>query len=373
MTHRRPPVPVAQTPPQGVQRASTHGAPPHSPRRPRLSDVAALAGVDTSVVSRALNADPKLLVRPETRQRILDAASALGYRPNAVARSLRRSTSGVYGLAIPSFSNPIYAEIISGAERAATSVGKHLLSSSFTDAKPESLVEVLGSGRIDGLIVAGTTPAMDVLLDGTGEPWLYLNRRSPGRPRHVVLDDEGAARLATTHLLRLGHERIGHVAGPEVADTATRRRSGFLAALRDAGMRAAARDIAVADYTSAGGAEAIGRLLATSRDLTAVFVANVASAVGVLFGADRAGLSVPGDLSVIAIHDLPMAEYLIPPLTTVRMPLFELGRRGVDILASQPATADVDEVVSEPMEIVARASTAPPPRVGAGRGLATRR
>jgi LacI family transcriptional regulator len=343
-----------------VQLQSRSGGSSRSGGRTRLTDVAASAGVDASVVSRALNNDPRLLVRPETRQRILDAAAALGYRPNAVARSLCQSASGVYGLSIPSFSNPIYAEVISGAERAATAFGKHLLSSSFIDAEPESLLDVLGSGRIEGLLVAGTTPPMDRLLDATGEPWLYLNRRSPGRPRHVVLDDEGAARLATAHLLGLGHERIGHVAGPDIADTALRRRSGFLSAMRDAGASSSRLDIAVADYTSAGGAAAIAELLAERRGLTAVFVANVASAVGVLFAAHSAGLSVPGDLSVIAIHDLPMAAYLIPPLTTVRMPLGELGHRAVEILAGLQASDDVDEVVSEPVQIVERLSTGPP-------------
>jgi LacI family transcriptional regulator len=266
----------------------------------------------------------------------------------------------MYGLAIPDFSNAIYAQIITGAEKQAALIGKHLLTSSLVDFTSESFLEVLGPGRIDGLLIAGTIGAIDTSLDATGVPWLYLNRRSPGRHRHVLLDDQGAGYLATNHLLALGHRHIAHVAGPPSADTALRRHSGYVAALRDAGLSSAAH-IVVADYTEAGGARAIGQILQESRQVSAVIVANVASAIGVLSGAHRAGVRVPDQLSVIAIQDLPTAGYLVPPLTTVRMPLEELGRRGVELLARLSAWAIVDETLSAPMEINVRASTAPPP------------
>lgn len=332
-------------------------------RRVRLADVARLVGVDPSVVSRVANDDPRLLVRPETREKIRAAIDELGYRPNVVARNLRRSASDMYGLIIPNFSNPIYAQIIAGAETGALHMGKYLLASSSVDFNSDGYLEAIGNGRVDGLLIAGTVATTAEQLDASGVPWLFLNRLSPGRPRHVVLDDERATAMAVEYLVGLGHEKIAHLAGPPSADTARRRKSGYLRAMADAGIRARESDIVASDYTDSGGAEAM-RALVGAGDVTAVIVANVASAIGALWAANQLGVRVPEQLSVLTIHDLPLASYLIPPLTTVKMPLLELGARGVQILAEQPSAARVEEVVRAPMELVERGSAAPPP----GRG-----
>ncbi len=329
--------------------------------RARLTDVSRVAGVDASVVSRAINGDPKLLVRPETRQRIFDAIAELGYRPNAVARSLRRSASDMYGLIIPDFSNPVYAQIIAGAEAGALPLHKYLFTSSAIDFGSDGYLDVVGNGRLDGLLIAGTSGDVGARLDAAGVPWLFLNRRSPSRHRSLVLDDERAAALAVDHLLRLGHERIGHLAGPGSSDTGGRRRSGYVKAMERAGLKVREDDVVVTDYTDAGGASAMRKLLEPRRH-SAMVVANVASAVGALWAAHQAGVRVPEQMSVVAIHDLPLAAHLIPPLTTVRMPLFELGKRGVEILRHESADAEIEEIVSAPMELVVRESTAPCPR-----------
>jgi len=330
----------------------------HFPRV-RLAEVAALASVDVSTVSRIVNGDPNQVARPETRQRIYDAVVELGYRPNVVARSLRRSTNDMYGLVIPDFSNPIYAQIIMGAETRAMAMGKHLFTSSAVDLGSEGYLELLGTGRIDGLLVSGETADVHEKLDRARVPWLFLNRRSPHRPRYVVLDDVGAARIAVGHLLQLGHERIAHISGPPTADTARRRKAGYVEEMNAAGWRPTKQDVIPSDYTNAGGANAMRQLAGSRRHFTAVFVASVASAIGVLWCAQHIGLRVPEDLSVIAIHDLPLASFLVPPLTTVRMPIAELGQRGVEILVAQPAGAVVEEIVSAPMELIVRASTGP--------------
>lgn len=342
---------MTQTPDRAPQLGGRTG-------RVRLTDVARVAGVDASVVSRAINGDPKLLVRPETRQRIFEAIAELGYRPNVVARNLRRSSSDMYGLIIPDFSNPVYAQIIAGAEAGALPFHKYLFTSSAVDFESDGYLDALGSGRLDGLLISGTTGDMNARLDATGVPWLFLNRRSPGRRRSLILDDERAAGLAVEHLLALGHERIGHLAGPPSADTSARRRSGYVKAMARAGITVRDSDVVVTDYTDAGGAAAMEEFLRRGRH-TAVVVANVASAIGALWAAAQAGVRVPDRLSVVAIHDLPLARYLVPPLTTVRMPLFELGKRGVEILRAERADAEIEEVVSEPMELVVRGSTAP--------------
>lgn len=336
-----------------------------------LADVAARARVDRSVVSRVLNDDPRLNIRPETRARVVAAIDELGYRPNAIARSLRTRRSEALGLLIPDFSNPIYATVITGAEAAAARNGLVLLMGSLsgTQAGAGRYAELADEGRVDGLLLAGTDPTGDLVarLEGAGVPWLLVNRRAPGARRCVLLDDERAAAMAVEHLVALGHRRIAHITGPEASDTGARRRAGYLRAMADAGLEAPAALTAASDYTYASGAEAMRRLLAADPRPTAIFVANVAAAIGALAAARGAGVAVPGEVSVLAVHDLPLAEYLEPPLTTVRMPLRELGERAVELLLRTPPAEPVDEIVDGDIDLVVRGSTGPAPSPSPGR------
>ena len=336
----------------------------NSPRRVTLADVAQLAGVDKAVISRVVNADPLLVIRPETRARVEAAIKELDYRPNIAARTLRTTRSGTVGLFIPDFANPVYAEIITGAESAALAHGQLLVtgSSSVAGVKAQTYLDLLGQGRVDGLLLAGdpVTPREQETLDTLGLPYLFLNRRNPGIDRYVILDDGHAAAMAVTHLLDLGHTRIAHVAGPAGADTAARRRAGYEQALRSRGVPVDDELVVAADYTPQGGADAVRRLLDQGVEATALFVANVASAIGVLQALRDGGRRVPEDTSVIAVHDLPLAAYLAPPLTTVRMPLRELGALAIELLLGADPSAPITEVVRSPIELVVRQSTAQP-------------
>ena len=336
----------------------------NGPRRSTLTDVAQLAGVDKAVVSRVVNADPLLAIRPETRARVEAAIKELDYRPNVAARTLRTARTGTIGLFIPDFANPVYAEIITGAESAALAHGQLLVtgSSSVTGHRAQAYLDLLGQGRVDGLLLAGDPVSVQEkeALDAFGLPYLFLNRRDPGVDRYVVLDDVAAAAMATSRLLDLGHTRIAHIAGTASADTAARRLAGYEQALRSRGLPVEADLVVTADYTPQGGADAVRRLLATGARPSAVFVANVASAIGVLRALQEAGLDVPRDMSVVAVHDLPLAAHLAPPLTTVRMPLRELGARAIELLLSSDPSAAITEVVASPIELVERESTAPP-------------
>jgi LacI family transcriptional regulator len=335
------------------------------PGRATLNDVALLASVDRSVVSRVVNEDPKLNVRPETRQRVRAAIEKLGYRPNAAARSLRTSRTYMYGLLIPDFANPVYAEIIKGAESAARALGYGLMTTTACDVRRglDNYLDLFGQGRVDGLLLAGEEAGgVHDHLHPAPVPWLLVNRAVPNSRRYVVLDDERGSRLAVEHLLELGHRRIAHIAGPDITDTSRRRYAGYLGALRDAGLPADPNLMVRADYTPRGGASALQALLTRPNPPTAVFVANVASAVGALHSARAMDLSVPRELSVITVHDLPLTGYLVPALTTVRMPLEELGRRAVQRLAGSPDHDAITDVVRGPIELVQRESTAPPGR-----------
>lgn len=332
------------------------------PGRATLADVAGLARVDRSVVSRVINNDPRLAVRAETRERVLAAIRELGYHPNAAARSLRTAHAAAVGLIIPDFTNPIYAEIIKGAEAAARERDRVLLTAD-READPELYPELLASGRVDGLLVAAQglmPPGVIASLLALERPVILLNQRTSSG-RCVLLDDEAAAGMAVSHLLELGHRRIAHLAGPAGVDTARRRRRGFARAMSQAELQVPAEYVAEADYTTEGGEQAMKQLLTLTDAPTAVFVANVASAIGALSAIRASGSAVPGDMSLVAVHDIPLAAYLSPPLTTVRMPLRELGRAGVQALEHPgPRT----HVVRAPVDLIVRGTTGPPPTGG---------
>ncbi len=328
-------------------------------RTVRLRDVAAAAGVDASVVSRVLSGDARLSIRPETRERVLAAAARLDYRPNTAARTLKTARTMAIGMIVPDLANVNYATIAQGAEEAATTAGYVLLVAhgSASDRLPDL------HGRIDGLLVGMATSETPRHGEfGGGVPALLVNRREPCGIPSVTVDDEAGGTLAVSHLLSLGHRRIAHVAGPQNADTARRRLRGYTAALESAGVRPEPGWIAETTFDEAGGHVAATRLLRLEPRPTALFVGNVRAAIGALAAARRLGLRVPDELSVVGFHDAPFAAYLDPALTTVRMPLEEMGRQAVDSLLALLGGRSVDDtMVATPPELVVRASSAPPP------------
>jgi LacI family transcriptional regulator len=329
------------------------------PGRVTLADVARVAKVDPSVVSRVINGDGRLVIKDATRERVLTAIRELSYHPNAAARSLRTAQSGAFGLLIPDFANPIYAEIIKGAELAATEQDALLLVGTAFADRPERYLQLLASGRVEGLLLAADVPQNSVVdaLVSTGRPIVSVNQRIRGIDRAVVADDERAARIAVNHLVELGHSRIAHIRGPLASDTANRRLNGYRRALRAAGL--APGPVVGAGYTSEHGTAAMAELLAQRPRPSAVLVANVAAAVAALAVARHAGVRVPEDMSVIAIHDIPLAANLAPALTTVGMPVREMGRAAlVAALTDGDADGGVT-VVRKPTELIVRESTGP--------------
>jgi DNA-binding LacI/PurR family transcriptional regulator len=329
----------------------------------RLDDVAEAAGVHVSTVSRVLNGASDLRVRQETRERVLEAARTLGYRPNAVARGLRMSATRTLGMLVPSLRNPVYSEITRGAFEQAWNRGYVVLLAEDTGEESTAIAaeRLVAEGRIDGLLIASArpgSPSQRLLMDGT-VPCAFVNRRVPGASLNISMREEDAGACAARHLLGLGHVRLAHVAGPLELDTAARRAAGFRRACREAGRRPAV----VADsFDEAGGLRAVEELLRKPKPPTGVFASNLAQAIGVLAGLRRAGVRVPDDLSVVTYDDDPSVEYLDVPLTTVRMPLFELGVAAADALIDRVQGGSGREVVvDEAPELIVRASTSRPP------------
>jgi LacI family transcriptional regulator len=309
-----------------------------------------------------LNRDPTVAIRPETRERIVLAARELNYRPNAFARGLKLAQTMTLGLVMPNLAYPVNAAIIRAAERRAAEAGYVILladAEEFLEAG-EAFQRLLLERRVDGLLIASASTKDAALRDLAREalPFVLVNRRVRGVGPSVTVNDTKGMELAVEHLVALGHERIAHIAGPADADTARRRLLGFRSGMRTAGLKVRSGFIEEASLDEAGGYAAMERLLLVRPRPTAVAIWSLAAAVGALAAVRRAGIAVPGELSVLAFHDAPIASFLDPPLTTVKMPLGELAEASVDCLLRLIRNERCDDlVIQTPPELVIRAST----------------
>lgn len=329
------------------------------PAAPRLDDVADRAGVTKSIASRILNS-ASVAVRDETRERVHAAAKELGYRPNPAARALSRGTTGCIAMVVPDLANSVYSRIVRGAVGAAT--GGDLTVVVVEDSPEIGGLEVLlQTGRVDGVLMLAARPdhpLVSRLVDGS-TPCVFAHRAVPGSGRNVIIDDALASALAVEHLQGLGHRCIAHIGGPRRIDTADRRALGF----RE---RAKALDVKPApvvrtSYTERAGAEAARKLLTRAPEVTAIFTASLAQAVGAMAAAAELGLDVPGRVSLVSYDDMPFADYMRPPLTTVRVPMEELGATALRSLLEQLSGAEArEQTIATPPELVLRQSTAPP-------------
>ena len=336
-----------------------------------LKDVARLAQVDPSTASRVLRGDPRQAVRAETRERILDAARTLHYRPNALARGLRTRRTDTIGLVIPSLDNVGFSEVTHGIQAAAHEAGKLVMVVEAdalrqkADGNEEHYARLITDGRVDGLIVAFAT-LDDHLVAQLAErdlPLVLVNRRTVGISGSVVVDDEGGSAKAVGHLIELGHRRIALVGLDADTDTAQRRERGYRRAMERGSCVIDEAWVVESAPTEEGGRGAIGRLLLLPPGdrPTAVFAASLLGAIGVLAGIRDAGMRVPADISLIAFNDHPLAAHMSPPLTTIRMANYRMGQEAVRMLLRAVDGEPVsDRMLDDEPEVVVRASTAPP-------------
>ena len=330
------------------------------PARATIRHVAALAGVDISLVSRVLNESPKAGATAETRERIVAAARSLNYRPNIAARSLRTAKAWTLGVLLPNFSNPLYTDIAAAAEQRAQERGFGLVFGSHVDgAKEETFTRLLVEGRVDGLLVASGLLSDSFLrgLSSAGAgPFALVNRRVRGLSPAVTVDDRAGAALATTHLIELGHTRIAGIFGPARIDTSQRRRKGFLDAAAQAGLDPV---VVEADSWSANaGRIAAEELLRRHKRVTGIFASSFEIGMGTLRTATERGVMVPDDLSVVALHDSGLADYLNPRLTTVALPVQEMAHRAIDLLIELvDGASPSNEMIKTAPQLLRREST----------------
>jgi LacI family transcriptional regulator len=307
-----------------------------------IRKVAQEAGVSVATVSRVFTG--KGPVQDETRRRILEIARQLGYVPHAAARSLSTNKTGAIGVLLPNLYGEFFSEVIRGIDLTARRGGYHLLvSSSHSDrAEVEAVLRAL-RGRVDGLVVMSPEAdawALQANLSAT-LPVVLLNCRVEGSDfASINLDNYGGASAMTRHLMGLGHRRIAFLQGAPGNYDASERLRGYRDALRDGGEWTEELEIA-GDFSEESGYRAGDTVLRLDPAPTAVFAANDSMAIGLLSALQEGGVRVPEQIAVTGFDDIPIARFLTPPLTTVRVGIAGLGERALErLLGALDGTAE---------------------------------
>jgi LacI family transcriptional regulator len=337
-------------------------------KRATHRDVAKLAGVSPAVVSYVINNGPRA-TSVEARRRVLEAIETLSYHPSASARNLRTQTTRTIGFIYydyhpqSTFVSPYIAGVLTGLSSALQEVRHYMLPYSVgTGENLEGLNELLHSGRVDGVVLrlAQDPPITDEVLEmisSAGTPCVIIER--PGATRFglsaVTYDDEGAAFMATTYLIEQGHRRIAHIRGDPGQLSSWGRLAGYTRALLDAGLPFDESLVRGGTWLPSAGAEGMRHLLDLREPPTAVFAANDQLALGVIEVLRDRGRRIPHDVAVIGFDDIPLAQELLLPLTTVRIPFAELGRRAATLVL-RAVQDDSSECITEtvPLELIRR-------------------
>jgi LacI family transcriptional regulator len=332
---------------------------------PTLEEVAQLAGVSRSTVSRVINDHPS--VRPDTRERVWQAIHKSGYQPHAVARSLVTNRTQIIGMIIPEavttlFTDPFFPLLLRGATEACNAHRYQMLLSLFDDptGQEEMYQRILRSGYLDGVIVASTSlddPLIpDLLRDRI--PFVSVGQYPNGRVHYVDVDNVTGGRMAVEHLIRLGHQRIATITGRLDMIHGQDRLEGYRQALKAHRIPVEEELIVEGDYTENSGMVAMQRVLPASP--SAVFVASDMMAIGALKALRQIGRQVPQDIALVGFDDIPIASVIEPALTTVRQPIERMGSMAVEVLLSVLEDSSGEEAPAQrivlPTELVVRAS-----------------
>ncbi|HEY4830428.1 MAG TPA: LacI family DNA-binding transcriptional regulator [Solirubrobacteraceae bacterium] len=331
-----------------------------------LRDVAKVAGVHPGTVSRALNPQTRGLVNERTARRVLAAAQELGYRPNPIARGLRTNRSNTIGVLVPDLLNPLFAAVVRGIEDGLREAGyTPLIANTDNDSERERVsYEAMSARQVDGFIAATARRDHWLLADRveSGPKLVLVNRRvdSDAIPA-VTGDDHEGVRLAVEHLIELGHRRIAHLAGSQTLYTGWCRHQGFVDAMKAGGIEPDEGLIVFSEaFTAREGARCCGALLDRRRDFTGIVAGNDLLALGCYDALEERGLCCPDDVSVVGYNDMPFVDRFRPPLTTVRVPHYELGATAAALMLEQlqERPAPPRQLLLAP-ELVVRGSTAP--------------
>lgn len=335
-------------------------------RRPTLRDVADGAGVHPATASRALNHATLHLVNQDTAERVRRVARSLGYQANTAARSLKTARSSSVGLVLPDLMNPLFPPIARGVEDVLDQAGYSawIVNTDNDPAREAAAVETMLGRNVEGFIFATARLEHPLIerLAAADTPVVLVNRRL-GRADvpSVTSDDAVGVAMAVRHLVELGHERIAHLAGPQDLSTGVARLRAFRQALQDHGLEdPAERRVACRAWSEEAGAEGAAALFDSGAEFSAVLAGNDLLALGCYDVLSARGLRCPEDVSVVGYNDMPFIDKFSPPLTSVRIPHYEIGAEAARLLLEevrQPGRHPRSIVL--PLTLRVRGSTAP--------------
>jgi DNA-binding LacI/PurR family transcriptional regulator len=327
-----------------------------------IKDIAKVAGVSHSTVSRALRGSP--LVKAETKTRLQKLAREMGYSPDARARSLVMGQTQTVGVVVTTISDPFVAEVVQGIENTAHDHNYTVILCN-SNAEPEreiAAVEMLRSKRVDAVIVTSSRIGAHYLehLERIGVPIVLINNHSEHGGRYtysISVDNQNGGWLATSHLIERGHRRIAYVSRPSDRRSNREREGGYRQALTDARIPIDPALIVPSNGRVDGGERVLPALMSTQEPPTAVFCYNDLTAIGLLKAARETGVAIPRDLAVVGFDDILLAAYVCPPLTTVAQPKLEMGQKAMQMALDLISTKEglVDIVVSG--ELIVRESS----------------
>ena len=330
-------------------------------KRPTINDIAKRVGLSKASVSRALNG--KQDVDPETRKRVLKVAAQVGYVPSASARALSNGRSNCLGLLVPTLTWPWILEVLRGVAEEIERSGYSLIlytTSGGEDSEREFMSQVVPAGAVDGLalvIPLGMLEYIERLAKG-GLPIVVVDDRGhyPDLPTVATTNIEGG-RSATLHLIERGRRRIAMLNGPHDFGCNRDRLEGYKSALQKAGLQFDPKLVVDSDFKESGGASAMTTLLAADPKLDAVFVANDVMAFGAMRALRNAGRRVPDDVAVVGFDDIPASAMTHPPLSTVRQPLYEMGRTAASMVMAAVRGESITKRIELPTSLVIRESS----------------
>lgn len=329
-------------------------------------DVAKEAGVSRTTVSLVLNNVANISINDATRKRVFEAAEKLNYHPNATGRKLVTGKSSTIGLVLRQSTDQVFADaflmrVMVGIEQAVAPHGFHVLLKPIDPSHPDSYSQLINENHVDGIILSGPRQDdKDILrYRSDGFPVMMMGQLADSGIPFVDVNAVDGAASATRHLIDLGHRRIAMITNAPLEYTsAQQRRQGFLQALEQANLSPDEHLIQQGAFTPASGYQAMTDLLKASELPTAVFIASDVVAVGAMRAIKKAGLRIPQDIALVGFDDIPMAAYFDPPLTTIRLPAYELGWHAGERLARLILGESLDDLgVYLDTELITREST----------------
>jgi len=333
---------------------------------PSIKEVARLAGVSIATVSRVIN--DRGSVKKETAEKVWEAVHLLNYQPNLLARSLRSQQSRLLGLLVPDIESPVFARLAKYLEEIASKKGYNLIFCNTNDdpEKEKKYLEILIRRQVDGIIFSRVSD--ESLLFKTPQlskiPYIVLDRTLEKEEAPTIkLDNYTAGALAASHLLNLGHRKFACLAGPLKIKICRERFYGFLDTLEESGISLREEFIEEGNFKTEEGGKAMNKILSIplSELPTAVFSMNDLMAIGAIQVIKERGLSIPGDISIIGLDNIPLCDIVSPPLTTVAQPFDEMAKEGINLLLKliEGKKTRKTIIVIQP-KLVIRSSTAPP-------------